>query len=50
MYEITQWQYMYNSNTVPEHDSCHGMSPEDAGLLRDKAAVFGETLKWTLCT
>jgi hypothetical protein len=26
-----QWQYMYNSKTVPEHGSCHGKSPEDAG-------------------
>ena len=41
---------MYSSNTVPEHGSCHGMSPEDAGSLRDKAAVLGETLKLTLCT
>jgi len=50
MYEITQLQYMYNSNTVPEHGSCHGMSPEDEGSLRDKAAVLGEILKWALCT
>jgi len=36
---------MYNSNTVPEHGRCHGMSAEDAGSLRDKAAVLGGNFK-----
>ena len=34
---------------VPEHGSCQGMSPTDADILLDTAAVLGNTIKRTRC-
>jgi hypothetical protein len=35
---------------VPKHGSWHRLTSTDAGILCDTAVVFGETVKWTICS